>query len=612
MQDFFVVAQWDAPPRRGPLLYTVVGKLPPGRVRSAAAEELRAINRRIFPIWRASYQDERATWSMTDLRDLITRDSAAPGSVALGAVALVWLIACANASNLLVARVTSRRRELAVRTALGASRWRVVRYLLVESSLLAGAAAAIGLGLSYAGVRAMRGIGPEYFPRTQEIELAGPTIWVFAALAGAGLLIFGLIPALHGTGGRVEGSLRSGGRSATGTLGTRRLRRILVASQFAVATPLLVVCALLVSTLHTLGQVDLGFDSRNLVGGAISLPPAQYADDGRAEAFWEELRRRVASLPGVAAVAFSDGRPPDDVGNFNNFELETRRTPPDQSPPVCPWVAVSPDYFQMLGVRLLEGRLLDDRDARREQLEAVVVDRAWARRFFPGQTAVGQRFREGGCTDCPWTTVVGVVSDVRYAGLDRPDAGAVYWSMPPPTRTRYLMVRTSSAPGAMLPSIAEAVRDLDPTLPFSDVATIDDLVARSLDRPRSLTLLVVAFAAAAVLLSVMGIYGVMAYYVQQHAKDISIRVALGGSRGRIVKLIVGQAMRVVLAGIAAGVVAAAAATRLVQSLLFGVAPLDPIIFISATALLLLVALLACYGPARLATGLEPAVRLRDE
>jgi putative ABC transport system permease protein len=297
----------------------------------------------------------------------------------------------------------------------------------------------------------------------------------------------------------------------------------------AIATPLLVVAGLLTVSLNELGRVDLGFDTRNLLSGTISLPAAQYAEPAGVAAFWDELQRRAEALPGVSEVAFADGVPPDRVGNFNNFDLEEQPTPEGQSQPVTPWVAVTPEYFRALGLAHLHGRVFDERDGRGPNVDVVIVDRAWARRFFPNEGAVGKRFREGGCTTCPWTMVVGVVSEVKYTGLDKPDQGTVYWPMAgrgvslpvaqSVSRVRYLVVRTKSDSSIVLPAVRRIVRDLDPSLPLSDAATMEELVAQSLQRPRSLSVLVGSFAIVALVLSLVGIYGVMAYYVQQHAKD---------------------------------------------------------------------------------------------
>jgi predicted permease len=310
-------------------------------------------------------------------------------------------------------------------------------------------------------------------------------------------------------------------------------------------------------------------------------------------------------------VAFTDGRPPNDVNNFNNLDLEDAPTPPGQSQPVTPWVAVTPDYFRVLGLPLLEGRLLDERDALGANLLAVVVDRAWAKRFFPNASAVGRRIREGGCTTCPWTTVVGVVGEVKYVGLDKPDQGTVYQPMEPQRMSRNLIVRTNIDSAAVLTAVRQAVRSIDPDLPLSSVATIDDLVGRALERPRSLSVLVGGLAIVALALSMIGIYGVMAYYVQQHTREIGIRLALGGSRVQVLRLIVVQGMTVVASGVGIGVVTALVLTRLTSSLLFGVSSNDPVTLAGVSAVTLAVAMLACLMPAARATGLQPGIVLRD-
>jgi putative ABC transport system permease protein len=611
-QDFFIAAQWSTPRRKGPFFITALGRLRDGVGPAAAASELHAINRGLFPLWKSSYQDDRATWNLMDLKAFVAGDIQTVAGVALAAVALVWLIATANAANLLVARVTSRRRELAVRAALGASRGRVVRYLLAESALLAIGAAAVGLSIAWGGIRLLQTAGATYVPRTQEIALDGPVLWLLAAVTVASGVLFGTVPALYGAGGPVEESLRSMGRSATGSLAVRRLRRGLVASQFAIATPLLVGAGLLLVSLNELRRVDLGFDTRNVLTGAIQLPAAQYPEDASV-VFWDELKRRVDALPGVSSVAFADGRPPDGASDFNNFDLEDQPTPPGQSQPVTPWVAVTPEYFGVLGLPLLEGRLLDERDARAEDLEAVVVDRAWAKRFFPDGSAIGKRLRSGGCTQCPWTTVVGVVREVKYAGLDQPEAGTVYTALGPGrSQSRYVVARTAADPHVVVPAVRQVVRDLDPTLPFSDTATMEEMVARSLERPLSLSMLVGGFAIVALVLSTIGIYGVMAYYVQQHTKDISIRLALGGSPGDVLRLVLGQGMRVVTTGVVVGLLAAFVGTRLMSTVLFSVGATDAVTFGAVGAFLLVVALLACAVPAKRATRLQPATVLRSE
>ena len=612
--DLFLIQQFTPPRRKGPFLYSVVARLPSGTNRDLAAAELQAINRAMFPIWKSSYQDDKSTWKMEDLKTSLVGDVGALAGLSLAAVGLVWVIACANASNLLIARVTSRRQELAVRAALGASRGRVLRYLFAESILLASGAVALGVAIAWAGMRLLQTQGAAYFPRTQEIAFDGPMVWLMGALAVSSAVIFGLVPALNATGGSVDASLRSS-RTVAGGAGVRRLRRGLVAAQFAIATPLLIVSALLLTSLERLRQVDVGVDAEHILTGSVRLPGARYTDNDRIRSFWEQLQRRVEALPGVASVAFSDGLPPNTAGQHNNFDLEQYPTGPGQSQPVTPWLAVSPTYVQTLGLKLLEGRLLDDRDAElqaeQDALLSIVVDSAWARRFFPDESAVGKRLRSGGCTDCPWTTVVGVVSDVKYDGIDEPNAGTVYTAaMPVPAR--FLVVRTHGDPLGVAPALQQAVREVEPAAPLSNVAAMTALFEQSLGRPQSLSMLVTSFAVVALLLSVIGIYGVMGYYVQQHLKEISIRIALGGSQGHVVKMIIGQGMTVVAAGTLAGLAIAFATTRLMSSLLFDVGATDPAAYVTAGAVLLAVAAMACAVPAFRVIRLQPAVVLRNE
>ncbi len=611
-QEWFAVQQFKTPSRRGPFPFTVIARLRPATTPAAAAAELRAIDKRIFPLWKSSYQDDRATWSMMDLKSHVVHDVSKVAGLALGAVALVWLIACANASSLLIARVTGRRQELAVRVALGASRGRIVRYLLAESAVLAAGSVVVGVALARAGVGLLRSAGGSYLPRVQEIALDGAALWVLAGLTLASLALFGLVPALHGAGGPIGDSLRSSGRGATGSLAVRRLRRVLVGTQFAVTTPLLVVAALLLASLNELKHVDLGFDSRNVVVGSIRLPSAQYQEPGRVTAFWKELERRIAAVPGVKGVAFADGNPPNNVSNINNFDLEDFPAESGKSQPATPWVEVTPEYFGVMGLKLLEGRLLEERDGLKENLEDVVVDRAWSRRFFPNGGALGKRFHEGGCTECPWTTVVGIVTNVKYVGLDALDEGTVYWPMAGPDGMRQIIVRTKTDPAGVIASIRERLRELEPGAPFSGVATIDALVQESLDQPRSLAVLVGAFALTGLALAIFGIYGVMAYFVAQQSKDISIRMALGGTILGVLRLLVGSGMKLVALGVAAGLLVSLALTRLTASLLYGVRPADPLVLCGVSALLLAVAVCACLVPAIRGTRVQPAALLRNE
>jgi putative ABC transport system permease protein len=620
-QDYFVAARWAPPRRKGPFLLTAIGRLPDPSRRGAVLAEMHEITRRLFPLWKASYQDEKATWGVEDLKTYLAGNFASVAALALAAVGLLWAIACVNASNLLIARVTSRRRELAVRTALGASRSRVVGHLLAESAVLAIAAACVGIGLAWLGISLARTAGAPYIPRAQEIALGGRTLLVLAGVTVFSGLLFGLIPAVHGAGGPVDQGLRSLGRSSTGTRAVRRLRGALVGCQFAVATPLLVIAGLLVASLNNLSHVDLGFDTRNVLTAAVMLPASQYGDDGKVLTLWQRLHADLRRLPGVTAVAFSNSRPPNDADDHNNFDLEDFPAGPGRPQSVTAWLDVTPEYFRLLGVRLVEGRLFDDRDTQTTSASVIVVDEAWARRFFAGQSAIGKRLKSGGCSSCDWTTVVGVVSTVKYDGLDAPDQGVVYTPMAErgegladsfSGRTRYVVVRTAGSASALVPQLRRVLHDLDPGLPLARVATIDELVDQSLEQPRGLSALVGALAVVALALSIVGIYGVMAHFVQQQAKDISIRLALGGSPRRVLRLMVGRGMTLVAWGVAAGIVAAFALTRTLATLFFGVKAADPLTFSAAAALMLGTALVACGIPAARAVAVAPAEVLRND
>lgn len=619
-RDVFTVAHWETPPRRGPFFITVLGRLRGNVTPAVAGEELRAINRSIFPLWQSSYQDRKASWAAMDLKAFIVGDIGPMLAIVQGAVAFLLLIACTNAANLLVARAAHRRRELAVRSALGASKARLLRYLMTESALLALGGALVGVAIALGGIAVLRTAGATSIPRSAEIGLTGPVLTFLAATTAAAGLLFGLIPALHGAAVPIDTSLRSGGRSSTAAAGPRRLRRALVMVEFAVATPLLIGAGLLLVSLVRLERVDLGIDRHNVATAAILLPREQYPDSGRVLAFWNELESRIAALPGVGGLAFSDGRPAMEVANTNNFELDDEPTPPGAAQPTSPWVSVTPAYFGLMKIPLQRGRLFDRRDGAGDPV--VIVDRAWAARFSRGRDPIGRRLHDGGCAQCPPTTIVGVVGDVKYGDIDKPEPGTVYWPVAArpadqeidqlSARFRFLVLRTRGDPGTILPEVRRVLHDLDPAVPLTDVATIDDLMDNSLLVPRYLSLLLGSFAGVALLLSAIGIYGVMSYFVEQHTKDIGIRIALGGAPGMVSRMVIGQGMHVASLGIAVGVGAAFLLTRLLSSMLFDVGTTDPRTFFVVSLAMLGVALVSCLFPARRAAGVDPSTTLREE
>ena len=414
------------------------------------------------------------------------------------------------------------------------------------------------------------------------------------------------MPAIQNSRLRLDRSLRSGGRSTAGPAG-RQLRRALVATEFALATPLLVAATLVLVSLDRLARVPVGIDTDRVLTGEVSLSPSRYPEASDRRAFWDRALIRLAALPGVETVALADSRPPQDAGNINNFDLEDRPTRPGENQPLCTWVAVSPGFFQTVGLSLERGRGLDHRS---QQENAIVVDRAWRDRFFPGQEVIGRRLKEGGCTDCPWTIVVGMVGTVKWQGLESSDEGTVYYPFVDQPDT-YLVLRGAVQPASLAPELQRAVRELDPELALSNVATGDELVAGSLAAPRYLTVLVGIFALTALVLSVVGIYGVMAYFVQQHTRDIGIRLALGGEPALVRRMVIFQGLRLVVVGVIVGAAAALLTSRSLTTLLFDVSPTDPATMAGVPLALLATAALACLVTGRRAAKLDPAEILRE-
>ncbi len=606
----FTAQRWPTPRRKGPFFTMALGRLPGGVSRAAALDALRATNARLFPLWKSSYQDEKATWGLQELKARVVGDVGSTLVVVLAAVGCVLLIACANAINLLIARALNRSRELAIRSALGASRGRLVQILLVESGVLTAGAMAVGVGVAVLAVKLVTAYGADYIPRADEVRLSGPSLaWLAALAAGSGVLLFvgGLVPAIHGSSLRTDRALRSGGRSTTDGPGARRLRRALVAAQFTLATPLIVAAVLVLASLDRLSQVSVGIDTERVLTAGVSLSGASYARDTDRKAFWDRALERLAALPGVEAAALADSRPPSDSGNRNNFDLEDHPTPAGQNQPICTWVAVSPQFFKTVGLPLERGRLLDEFSLRDD---VVVVDRAWANRFFPGEEVLGRRFRSGGCTTCPWTTVVGVVGNVKWTGLDGTEDGTVYWPFVD-FANAYFVLRASVDPASLTAAVRHGVRELDPGLALSNIATGDDLVSDSLAAPRYLSVLVGMFAMAALVLSVVGVYGVMAYFVQQHTRDIGIRLALGGEPSDVRRMVVLQGLRLVVVGVGLGVGASFLTARFLTTVLFGVSATDLRAMAAVPVALVAMAAVACLVPGRRAANLDPADILRE-
>jgi predicted permease len=612
--DLWPILQLQPPKRRGPFNLRVIARRGAGVSEQRGREELQRVARVAYEQWAHTFDDANATYVSVPLKQALVGNVGTTLLVLLGAVGCVLLLASVNVANLLLARATARQREIAIRAALGAGRARLLRQLFTESLLLAALGGAAGLLLAVWGVDALLALSPESIPRLDEISVDGRVLGFAALGTFLSCLVFGLLPALYSVSPDLEGPLKGGGRGGSEVPGRRRLRELLVVAEFALALPLLVGAGLMLNSFMRLQRVEPGFDSSRLLTMRVPLPAQKYPKTEQAVGFNEELVRRAQALPGVQSASVSSNLPLDSFIDSNNFELESRPTPPGQSQEVAENMAVGPDYFRTLGIPLLKGRYLSERDAG-EAPPVMVVSEAFARRYFPGGEAVGTRLKTGGCKECEWTTVVGVVGDVKDRGLGAEIAPAMYVPFvqePVNVRMMNLVLRVEGDPSNLVPTVRREVNDIDPDLALADIKTMEQLVSESLGQSRYRGVLLGVFAAVALALAAVGIYGVIAYAVGQRTREIGIRIALGARRRDIFRLVVGHGMALSLVGVAVGVAASLVLSRFLSSLLYEVSSTDPATFASVVLLLIAVALLACSIPARRATRVDPLNALRHE
>jgi len=611
------------PGGRGSHYLNVLARLAPGTSLEAARQEVDALLGR----WEESFPDthhpsqENHAMVLLPLHDDMVGNAETPLLLLLGAVGFVLLIACANVANLMLARAEGRKREIAVRASLGAERGRLVRQFLTESVILALAGAGLGLGVAWAGLKAVMAANPEAVPRAAEVALDGRAVLFTALVALATGLLFGLAPAVRVKAGNLFAALKEGGRT-TGGAASQALRRGLVVAEVALATMLVLGAGLLLKSFWTLQQVDPGFEAGGALSFQISLPEANYPESAGVGAFYDRLLAELEALPGVESATGMNNRPPVRRLNANDTEFEGVATGDGAELPdnVDYYQVVAGDYFSTMRIPLVAGRGFRDTDTTSSP-PVVVINQTLADRYYPDESPLGRRIRRGWFTDEePWYTVVGVAADVKQDGLDKPAGTELYFlhgqwdnveGLNPP-RTMYLVVRTAGDPLALVPGVRQAVGRLDASLPLADVEPLERVVSDSLVRSRFLTLLVAVFAAMALLLAAVGTYGVLAYAVAQRRHELGIRMALGATGRDVLRLVVTQGMRPVLAGLALGLAGAFLVSRALASQLYGVAPTDPATYAAVPVVLVGVALVACLLPGASATRVDPAVALRSE
>ena len=551
------------------------------------------------------------------LRERVIGDVGTSLWLLLGTVVFVLLIALANVANLHLVRAEARRREAALRTALGADRRQHLQANFLESGLQALLAGGLGLVLAAFGLELLRRLGPQDLPRLTEIHLDERTLALTAALTLLITVLFGLLPSAIHRAHHLSTVLRDAGRSATAGRSSRLFRHSLVATQVALALVLLVGAGLMVRSYQNLIQVDPGFRVDETLTFRLSLPPAKYTDDQVATDLWNRLLERLESLPGVKSAAASSSVPLANHHRRSGHTLEGRETEEGSLPLVFDFEWITESYLETAGIRLLEGRSLTRSDAEHRS-GAVLVNETLARRHWPGEKALGQRLDPGSGLEDPWYTVVGVVADVRVRDLAQEPEPTVYYPLTSKeengwvARNMDVVVRYQGERATLMPALRQAVWDLDPDLPLAQVQTFASLVARSQKRQAfTLTLLLLA-SGMALILSTVGTYGVIAYLVARRTSEIGIRLALGARGRQVATQILGQSLRVAAVGAAGGWLAAAVLSRWLESLLFEVSPLDPATFVTVPSILLIAALLASWIPARRASRVDPLIALRHE
>ncbi len=594
---------------RGGFWLPVIGRLKPGVSTGQAQAEMNEIGNRL----EREYPSNRGFGVyVVSLQQQLVGSIERPLVILLAAVGFVLLIACANLANLMLGRTAARRKELAIRTALGAGRGRLVRQIVTETFVLALLGGVVGVLLAYWTTRFFITLGGESIPRQDAISMDARVLGFALLLATASALLSGLIPALQASRRKIVDHLREGAREGLGGT-SRRTRGALVAAEVALALVLLTGAGLLIRTLWTMQGVERGFRPENVAMMTVSLPPTTYAAPPDVRAFYARLLERVRTLPGVQSAATGTGVLQPLVTNSGIYSIEGTPLPPPEERIEYPVEIVSPGYFDTVGMTVVRGRAFTDADDAQAP-RVIVINETLARLGWPDQDPIGRRMRSGDETSqSPWMTVVGVIRDAHRSEVTRAIRPELYMSTLQVTpRTQMLLVRTAGDPTAIVPPVRRELQTLDPQLPLFGVTTLEQELALTLTQPRFQAVLLAGFAAIALLLATIGIYGVTAHAVGQRTQEVGIRMAMGAARRDVLRLILLQHLRPAVAGLALGLLGAILLSRFLQSLLFGVGATDPATFTLVAIVLLAVASAACWIPARRATRVDPLIALRTE
>jgi putative ABC transport system permease protein len=588
--------------------YMCVARLRPGLTLKQAQAEMNSIAARL----ENEYPGNK-DWGvgLVSVRDEMVGNSRPALLILLAAVGLVLLIVCVNLANLLLARSAARSRELAVRRALGANRRRLISQLLTESLLLSVVGAAAGLVIANLGTRGLIAIAPIDTPGIETAGLQLPVLFYTAGVALLTAMIFGLLPALRISNFELSGALKESSRSSTQKANSGEIRRILVSTEFAIAVVLVVSAGLMIKTLLYMRHIELGFQPDHVLTMRVPLNDVKYKEQQQAE-FYRSLLERLHAIPGIQYATVSHGIPFYGWSGQGFITQENPHPAPAEMPDAN-YLTIASHYFDVLRIPLIKGRAFTEGDTQ-SALHVAIVNEALARKEWPGQNPLGKRIKIA-WNEASWLTVVGVCGNVRTQGPEAdflPEIYAPYTQHPWLKTPRQLLIRTNVNPLAVVPSIRRVIGELDPDQPIADVRTLEAVILQPLALRRFLTDLLSGFAAMALLLAAIGVYGVMAYSVTQRLREMGIRIALGATQGNVLKMILADGFRCGLFGICFGVAGSFGATRLLRSQLYGVKSTDPWMFISVTLLLALIATMAAYVPARRAARVDPITVLRDE